>query len=91
MIGTGVVMFFIGDTGFTGLSMLVGSLTFRIHELEIVVQGNCIGSEYGVEHVVDRCSTDVPVYPGPHATVLSSVVSMQVIGIGVQLLDTVAH
>ena len=91
MIGTGVVMFLIGDTGLTGLSMLVGSLTFRIHELEIVIHADGTGSEYGVEHVVDRCSTDVPVYSGPHSIVLSSVVSMQVAGKGVQLLDTVAH
>ena len=58
-VESGIVVFK-GDAGLSGLSILVGSLAFRVHELEIVVQGNTVGIEYGVEHVVCLCSTDNP-------------------------------
>jgi hypothetical protein len=43
-VESGTVVFK-GEAGFNGLSMLVGSLAFRVHELEIVVQGNTVGIE----------------------------------------------
>ena len=49
-----------GDAGFNGLSMLVGSAAFRVHDVDIIVQADWTGSEYGVEHVVSLCSTDDP-------------------------------
>ena len=36
---------FNGDAGFNGLSILAGSLAFRVHESEMVVQGDTVGIE----------------------------------------------
>lgn len=63
MLGTGVegcTVVLIGLTGFSGLSILVGSVAFRVHVVDRSNHELGMGSEYGVEHVVILCSTDDP-------------------------------
>lgn len=51
---------FKGDTGFNGLSILVGLVAFRVHDVDIVVHAPTVGTEYGLEQVVVLCSNDDP-------------------------------
>jgi hypothetical protein len=51
---------FKGDTGFSGLSILAGFVVFWIHDVDVVIQDDVMGAEYGVEHVVDLCSKEKP-------------------------------
>ena len=80
----GVTTVFKGDTGFNGLSILVGFVVFRVHDVDIVVHAPTVGTEYGLEQVVVLCSNDDPLYPVSHSTVLSSTASMQVAGSATQ-------